>query len=544
MNVSTSLIRIFLPASFLGLLFFVSCAQSQSNPNVTTASTVSPNSSVLQRVDNLEYRLNLESTNSEKRYKDFSDVVTLVGSLFGGFIALFTILTFVINFLRDQQQRKDYLTERKFYEERAINTEKRDTKSAEQQINLGNNVLTHSNDILAQQIDNINKLGSVIALVRDTFQLQFNREKAQSNLVEMLNATNKVVEQLQNDFQRKFDDAAQLMLNNFKNYKAMDWPSISDEALNLAARARTKFEGVPAHILEKEKINRPYELAWIFQLMGTSAFYANDIASALSQLKDADDIFNSCPFRPDYGLKHAYTKYFLGLIEKNWQQETGVTRSNLKAAFDYLQKACDLVKEDNKQFLIPITFAEVQSYRDDQRDDANRLIDDILNRFDRIGYESLDNNQRSLFMRTNLLKGNILFKAKDPTCCNWYRNVFERNKTNAYAHLSYAHSLPPNKAQEAGEHWKLGLNYLISSGAVRKRETTTRVMALTWAIVAATKCNDKNSLEGYGNELESASKNLQSIGQRIPLFFSPISKDLLTIEDLKNQLDQYLGQKT
>jgi TPR repeat protein len=278
--------------------------------------------------------------------------------------------------------------------------------------------------------------------------------------------------------------------------------------------------------------------------MGTSAFYANDIASAFSQLKEADNIFNSCQVRPEDSKKRAYTKYFLGIIEKNWQQETGVVKSNLKEAYEYLHDAFKLVKEDNKQFLIPITLAEVQSYRNDQQNDANKLIDDIFDRFNKIGSDSLDKNQGSLLVRTYLLKGNIAYKDSPKDAIVWYKKAIEKNKTNAYAHLSLAHSLPPDKTDEAKEHWKLGLDYLIRSGSIQKRELATRVIALIWAIVAAKKCDDINSSERYENELESTAHNLHSIDQRIPLFFSPLSKDILTFDDLKKELDQYLKNLT
>jgi hypothetical protein len=550
----------------INLHFIVANAQTQEPVAAHSDTSISP---IVQRIENLEYRMNLESLNSENRYKDFRDMISLFSIIFGILIAIITLGNFFSNLFREQQQRKDYLAERKFYEDRVLNIEDRDKQSAQQQrkdysaerkfyedrvlnredrdmqsaqqqLSLGSTVLTHSSEILSQQIENINKLGGVINLVRGAFDLQLKREKEQSKLAKKFDETNKVVDQFIKDFQTKFDEAAGLIIQNFENYKAMDWPAITDEALNLSAKGRNKFEEIPSFILDEERKKRPHYLAWVFQLMGTSAFYANDIASAFLLLKKADDIFNSSLSREEDGMKRAYTKFFLGIAEKNWQQETGVVRSNLNAALNYLELANELVKEEKKQFLIPITLAEVKSYLTEKRSEAATLIGNILNRFEAMDAQSLDPNQRALLMRTYLLKGNIEFKSDPAKARDSYEKAFSLNEKNPYAHLSYAHTFQSEATEDRDRHWTIGMECLIRSGALHKKEITTKVMALVWATVAAKKCSDITMSQRYQSEFEAVANNLHSVAQRIPLFFSPFSKDILAISELRRELNQYL----
>lgn len=275
---------------FIRLLGFqVSAADALSQPQTqsirstdtihnTTVQTDS-NSSIMQRVEKLEYRLDTETKSIEKRFEDFFKSVTYIVSFLSIFVAFLTIYSMY----RGWQQRKDYLTERRFYEQRATNSEElqrlssvRDGQFATQQLQLGENVLTHSSGILTQQIQNIEKLGAVIDLVRKTFEFQHEREEKQRDLVEQLAKTDKLLDQFKKDFQKKYSDAAKLILN-FKDVKAMEWPSLPDEAQNIATRARSKFEDVSSFVLQAEEKKDPYGFAKVLQLIGTSAFYSNDI---------------------------------------------------------------------------------------------------------------------------------------------------------------------------------------------------------------------------------------------------------------------------
>ena len=454
------------------------------------------------------------------------------------------------------------MSERKFYEQRAINLEERqihsfehsvemsrnasvrDEKYANQQFQLGENVLSHSSGILTQQIQNIEKLGAVIDLVRKTFQLQHEREEKQINVAAQLDETNKLLDQFKNDYQKKYADAAKLILN-FKDVKAMEWPSLQDEAQNIATRARSKFEDVSSFVLQEEKKKNPYIFAKVHQLIGISAYYSNDIALAFDHLHEADSIYQSNPPRPEDTMSRAYTKHFLGIAEKNWQLEDSATGSNIEVAQRHLSEAFEVVKEEKRQFLIPVTLAEVLSYRPEQQQKASKLIDTILNRFGEITKsETLDGNQRSLLVRLYLLKGNLALKASlTKEASDSYKQASSEDSNSPFAHLSLAHSLPLENLPIAKEHWEKGLQLLDHSGSTKKREITTRVTALVWAVIAAHNCNDAATKEKYFKGLESTGKNIHSIANRVPLFFSPLSKDIVKFAELKNDLLRYLERR-
>jgi tetratricopeptide (TPR) repeat protein len=223
---------------------------------------------------------------------------------------------------------------------------------------------------------------------------------------------------------------------------------------------------------------------------------------------------------------------------------SGVTGSNIEEAYGHLSEAFEVVKEEKRQFLIPVTLAEVLCYRHGRQQEADDLIDTLLKRFDELSSaESLDANQRALLVRTYLLKGNLAFTAnRISDACLFYKKAFCEDQNSAFAHLSFAHAVPPGELDVAKEHWQKGLMLIEGSGAARKREITTRVTALVWGTIAAHKCDQAVSKERYTRELESISQSVRNITYRVPLFFSPLSKQLEELEELKSELLKYIGE--
>ncbi len=524
---------------------------TQNNALIHNASLqVDGNSSVTQKVD----RLDTEIKSLEKRFEDFFKYVTYFGALLGVFVAFLTIYSV----FRTWQQHKDYLSERRFYEERAINLEDRqklsfehaiqmsnktsehNEKSSNQQFQLGENILSRSSEILTQQIQNIEKLGAVIDLVRNTFDLQLKREESQSELLNKLTETNEIVDQFKKEFQKKYADATKLILS-FENVKAMEWPYLPDEAQNIVTRARSKFEDVPSFVLQEEEKKSPYVFAKVQQLIGISAYYSQDIAYAFDRLLEANRIYQSNPPRPEDTLSRAYTKHFLGIAEKNWQLETSVTGSNLKEAQSYLSEAYKMVEKEKKQFLIPVTLAEVLSYQLEQQETASELIKKILGRFTKLrNSENLDANQRSLLVRSYLLKGNLEIKTgQKQEACESFKQAFSEDPNSPFAYLSLALAQPPEEEVTVEDYWKTGLQLLERTGSVTKREITTRVTAIVWAIIAAHNCGDAAVKKGYLKSLNLTGKNIRSIAHRVPIFFSPLSKEPLKFTELKKELTQH-----
>jgi len=72
----------------------------------------------------------------------------------------------------------------------------------------------------------------------------------------------------------------------------MDWTALTDEEIALALRARIIFEGIPEFVLEDERTSDSWAFARTCQLLGVSAFYANDIESAIELLNRSRDIYS------------------------------------------------------------------------------------------------------------------------------------------------------------------------------------------------------------------------------------------------------------
>ena len=213
----------------------------------------------------------------------------------------------------------------------------------------------------------------------------------------------------------------------------------------------------------------------MFQLIGISAFYSNDIASAFKQLSEADRIYGTKSPRPDDAMSRAYTKHFLGVAAKSWRKTGDVERGNVNEAYEYLSKAAEIVKDDPKQFLIPLTMAEILSYRSDQKQAAADMVDEIIRRFEALEKTvKLDANQHSLFVRTFLLKGNLeMTEKRFDQAVNYYEKALGKDNKNAYAHLSLLHAQKCADSEEWRKHYRS-----LKVQARQKRETVTKVIAL------------------------------------------------------------------
>jgi hypothetical protein len=117
-----------------------------------------------QKLEMLQYRLDTETKALEKRYEDFSKSATFFMSILSIFVALLT----VFSIYKSLQQHKDYITERTFFTEQVKKLEEREKPFEE------------------KQLENIEKLNSVIGLVDKTFSLQHKREEEHSSFVDEL----------------------------------------------------------------------------------------------------------------------------------------------------------------------------------------------------------------------------------------------------------------------------------------------------------------------------------------------------------------------
>jgi hypothetical protein len=139
-----------------------------------------------------------------------------------------------------------------------------------------------------------------------------------------------------------------------------------------------------------------------------------------------------------------------------------------------------------------------------------------------------------------LYKGNIVYKAGNLEDALKYNNeAVTVAKTNHYALLSVLQCEYDLKRHIAPSRWKEALQLLEASGAFRKREITTRIVAIAWALVAATYSNDPAAADRFVRDLDALGRSIRSIAHRFPVFFSPISKELRIFSDLKQELTTF-----
>jgi tetratricopeptide (TPR) repeat protein len=198
------------------------------------------------------------------------------------------------------------------------------------------------------------------------------------------------------------------------------------------------------------------------------------------------------------------------------------------------------LKGDSKQFLIPVTLAEVKSYKSGNRAEASKLLNGLISKLQQLSrVNQIDSNQKALLVRALLLKGNLHFYAKQHSeAAKCYNTAADVDPKNPFPHLSWAQLGGSHDPTVIASRWKEGLTLLEDpkSGALQKREITTKVTACAWAVITTRALNDAQRASHYAQELETIGKSIRPIANRIPLFFSPISKIPLSFEDLSEEL--------
>jgi tetratricopeptide (TPR) repeat protein len=510
----------------------------------------------LQRIERIEQRLD---TQQVKGFEDRLNDVYKVFSVMGGLLAVLAVWSFI----RDIHQRKDYKAERDFYQQRALKFEKRqesslahalkvsteasarDTSFATQQLKLGEGVLERSGAMLSQQMDNIKKVGDVIELVKTTFEAQKKAQEEQNKAAIKGNEANEKVADLLKGFRKKYAHSARQMLS-FETVKAIAWPGMLEEDRNLARRARTSLDAVMDIVSSEEERDDAHTFARILQLMGITAFYDNEFDAALEYLDQSINVYMRHTQRDEDIMARAYSKHFLGLCEKNWQIVGAPDESNFEKAERLLKEAYDASKAKPTSFLIPVTLAEIKSYRTTgpSRREASELLDDLICRMEGLkGGKEFDNQQKTLLVRAYLLRGNLHFYSGNFTeASKCYESAAREDERNPFPVLSSAQLDADHKPTRARIHWEKGLMLLedSKSGALQKREVTNRVTALAWAILASRALKDDQKALRYEQELDTIGASIRNVSHppRKPLFFSPISKVLVDFGRLKKEISK------
>ncbi len=289
--------------------------------------------------------LEKELDNNKQRVNDTLNI--FVG--LGGIATLGLLLFGFMSWYRDERQEKSYRRERDFYEDRQRQErrdyrlerwlhERREGRQArieadrsQQELDMGAKGLQNVDRLIAAQIDNLSGLGQVIDLVRQSSKIKLDRETHQEEL-------EKLISDIKNDAEQRYAKAESDSLR-FSDVTALRWPSLPEERRRIASSACRTFEQIQDFVLTEKKTKHPLEYARLLHFLGIFSYYADhSVESALHYLEEAESLFaGNIP--SDFRNNQAYTRHFLGVLQKNWPLRLEPPGTNLREAKNHLDAA-------------------------------------------------------------------------------------------------------------------------------------------------------------------------------------------------------------
>lgn len=393
-------------------------------------------------------------------------------------------------------------------------------------------MLTRQDKVDVAQVKLLGELGNVINLINETFKLQKESMEELKNFKESM-------EGYAHFYQDQFNDVYE-NLERFQNYDRMKWTKLSKVEQELIRSSRIRFMNIPSNIIEK--MEKKEKVAKMYNLLGIGSFYENDIISASNLFDKSAKLYQELSQVQKDGLSlymYAFTLYYRGLIEKNWLVQSNDISENLENSRNLLKEASEIFINRENEILTPLTYAEVLTYLPNETEHAHDSIDKCLQNLENLGKKGeLDPNQKKLFSRAYLLKGNIFFiQEKFDQSQSMYEKAIEKNQENFYAFLSLDQTLRKMGNNEWKNQVQTGIQKLVESKSLEKPEVTTYGMVLAWVTIAS--CWIDHPDKGMYRELfNSFVSTVDQIGNRIPLFFCPIVKRPVKIAQLKESVDK------
>lgn len=486
------------------------------------------------------------------------DAVEKIVYVFSAMASIFLIAVAVAEFVRrkTEQERFDVLLRRQDrFDDLAAAAAGQQTRLVENQISLGENVLLRSEEVLQKQLDTMTKMGDVIRLVEEIFESRMKQEQGRETLQAELGIIKDKLAQDAKNAQILLKDLVIDPALTLGDLKRSDWPTLGDEERNVAATARMTFRNTSAEVLGEAVKDNRLVIAQVYYLLGVSAYYSNDISDALRLLHAARKLYEDT--RGELPAEHrrpaAFCFYYLGLIEKNWWRSVRPIEENFREARHFLEEADRRHKADD-EFLTPLTLIEVESYIAGERFSARTRLTGVLKAFKNLDEKGLLDIHRSLRQRAHLLLGNIYLLERQQhdaaeefrAASIWrYKVDSDGNTTdemdsekkdalrpNHFAMLSLGKLVPAEVAgEQALNALREGFQLLIAVRALEKQELTTRGSNLAWAAIASHLISHEHKAE-YASRFFQAMARVRKVGDRMPLFFSPLSQEVVTAEDL------------
>jgi hypothetical protein len=414
-------------------------------------------------------------------------------------------------------EMQSYRRERKFYEVQVERRAAQESSLTAQQVERG-----------ALEFKNIEALGKVLDVIARASDIKLKREEGQAAVESMLKSLRAGAERR---YQLARDEAVRL-----KDIKAAQWPTLPSDRRQVAIGAIRAYQSVDDFIKEEMSAKEARRHAVLLQYLGVFAYYAeHNYEGAISYLGEAIKLFGE-NVEDDFKPSQAWARHFLGILKKNWPLRIEATGTSLRQAQELLSAAEAYLKMESGQFLTPLTHAEVLSYLPDQQHAADVKTAKIVELIEGLCRNNkADTIQKGLLVRAYLLRGNITHTRGDLIAAsNCFRQACEAAETNPYTWLSLAEATAD--ADTAKPHWAKGLALLSRPPAAEKPETSTRVLVFSWGILASHALREGDSLKTYWAAFDDIGSLLEKEGKYLPLFFSPVTKTLVTFEGLREQL--------
>jgi len=320
----------------------------------------------------------------------------------------------------------------------------------------------------------------------------------------------------------------------------MQWARLSPSQQSLCLAARLEFAMIPEAVVEREESERPHDLANVLAILGASALYANEIDLAERYLVRAARIYKQQEVHhEDYGSMR--TEFFLGLLAKSWLPKGRSIHERLDEARQHLQDAAQQLLDKSREYLVPITLAEVLSYTDDHRDEARRILTELIVRMqaDPMAVEFRDRGAVQLLYRAYLIMGNILMVDGDvESAQGWYVKAAE-NRPDDYIARTYAAIASSHGTRERQQWFEDAFQVLQSSRVVDRTDLRVRVASLIAAVVSTHETGRSGLVEHYMQLLNEATSEAAGL-THTALLVSPFTKRLEALDIVIGELREYV----
>jgi hypothetical protein len=455
---------------------------------------------------------------------------------------------------REKQLRADYLSERRFYEERAqkyesqqLDLHSRVLRIYENQAQIGEKYGAHSDKIFSQQESYASGMAEITTTFKDILEdikgiSQFKVEesklaidalKKQAKAARILPRIQKELDELKRERDERLDDLLQDTAGLGRSRHEYTVPDHDLQALLF--QFRIKFDGLSKLFLDKYS-NQP-QYGAVFYYRGLIAFLDGDILTAHKMFSISEQL---APFTKtgldemphELRIRAAFTQFYLALLHKNY--------GKMRTAKEHVEKSYLMYgKDEESELLTLVTLAEVLSYLPEGLEASRNALKELFKRAEiRKAAQAFTNVEEQYLARARLIYGHTFYiESKWGEARAAYEKILEFDSKNYYAHYSLGQILQEEKRhQEAQATFDKAYQCLLDSGHLEiKPERNTQIALNALAYM----CTRKIGQASAKQHLDAVSTHLAKVrevdGFELKLF-SLKKKRLVTKDEFWSEL--------